>query len=127
MSDYCQQTIYSGIDVELASGEIKHFSLKQEDQINLFGKQVQLATPLEKFEYHADGEPCTYFSREDMQTIVTKAMEFVSYQTTYCNSLYDYIESMESKEDVQSIEYGIEIPEEYQSEVLKDYVSKMKG
>ena len=127
ISSVCQQTIYNGIDVQLSSGETKHYSLKTEDQLNLFGKQVQLSTDATRFEYHADGEPCKWYSREDMTSIVTQAMSFVSYNTTYCNSFYKYIKALTEKEKILSLQYGDEIPEEYQSEVMKDYILQMKA
>lgn len=127
VSNVCQQTIFNGIDVQLSSGETKHYSLKTEDQINLIGKQVQLATDATQFEYHADVEPCEWYSREDMQKIVDTAFQFVSFNTTYCNSFYKYINSLSDKSQIQSLVYGIEIPEQYQSPVYKDYLSKMKA
>lgn len=127
VSNACQQTIHNGFDVQLSSGETKHYSLKTEDQINLMGKQVQLTTSSSQFEYHADGQPCEWYSRTDMQKIVDTAFQFVSMNTTYCNSLYQYINSMTDKSKVQAIVYGIDIPEQYQSPVYKDYLAKMKA
>lgn len=57
---------------------------------------MQLLAGAEKLEYHEDGEPCKYFTAEDMQKIIEKAMS-----------------------------WGMEIPEEFQNEVLKDYMKKM--
>lgn len=124
MSEKCNKIIFDGIDINLSTGE-KHFSLTIEDQLNLFGKQVQLATDTDKFEYHADGELCVYYSKEDMMKIINSAMQFVSYQTTYCNSIFKWINSLDDEEVINNIKYGDEIPEEYQSEVLKDYIILM--
>ena len=38
-------------------------------------------------------------------------------------SLKNYINSLEDIETIGSVEYGMEIPEEYQSEVLKSLIS----
>ena len=57
----CEQTIYSGVDVSTSSG-VEHFSLTEKDQLNLFGKKMQLLAGEEKLEYHEDGHPCKYFS-----------------------------------------------------------------
>lgn len=124
VSNTCQQIIFDGIDINLSIGE-KHFGLTIEDQLNLFGKQSQLISGEEKFEYHADGESCIYYSKEDMLKIIESAMKFVSYHTTYCNSLFQWINSLENKEQIEKIKYGDDIPEEYQSEVLKDYIVLM--
>lgn len=121
MSNICQSTIYSGIDVELSTG-IEHFSLTQEDQINLFGKQVQLSQGVDRLEYHQDGHPCVYYSAIDMLKITTEAMKFVSYHTTYFNSLSTWIANA-TDEELPLIYYGVQIPEQYVSEVLADYLT----
>lgn len=125
VSSVCKETIYSGVDVELPTGSTEHFSLKEEDQINLFGKQAQITAGITQLEYHQDGHPCRYYTVEEMTAIITAAMQFVSYHTTYCNSLYTWINSVEDKEDLQKITYGASIPIEYQSEVLQTYLLSM--
>ena len=121
----CKETIYAGVDVELPTGSTEHFSLKEEDQINLFGKQAQITAGITQLEYHQDGHPCRYYTVEEMTAIITAAMQYVSYHTTYCNSLYTWINSVTDKEDLQGITYGVSIPDEYQSEVLKAYLLSM--
>ena len=128
MSGMCQSTIFNGFDVELSSGETKHFSLTYEDQINLIGKQLQVAQGEENIEYHPSStptSPCVYYPNADMAKIIETAFAFKSYHSTYCNSLYVWIDNCESKEEVEAIYYGITVPEEYQSVVLQDYVKAM--
>lgn len=124
ISQICQSTVFAGVDISISSGT-EHFSLKDEDQLNLFGKQAQLAAGSEKLEYHEDGNPCRYYSAEDMQKIINGAMEFKSYHTTYGNSLNMWIKGCAKASEIAKIEYGAPIPEEYQSEVLKDYLAEM--
>ena len=50
---------------------------------------------------------------------------FVTFEVTWFRDLRIYINSLQTKEEVESIEYNIIIPEEYQSEVLKDLLAKM--
>lgn len=126
ISRACEQIIYSGVDVTLTDGSTEHFSLTEHDQLNLFGKQVQLAAGAEQLEYHSDGQPCRYYSAADMQTIITAAMQHVSYHTTYCNAVNMWIAGCESAEEVQAIYYGAVVPAEYQSDVLKAYIASMK-
>lgn len=122
VSEVCEQTIYDGVTVILPNSQ-EHFSLTEKDQLNLFGKQVQLAAGAELLEYHQDGHPCRYYTAEEMQLIITSAMQYVSYHTTYCNSLNMWIAGTETEEEVNNIYYGADVPEEYQSEVLKDYLA----
>ncbi len=121
VSSACEKAIYAGIDVEISTG-VEHFSLTEKDQINLFGKKMQLLAGEEKLEYHEDGQPCKYFSVADMQNIVDRAMFFVSYNTTYCNAMNMWIKSAEKASELEKIQWGAEVPEEFQNEVLKDYM-----
>ena len=82
-------------------------------------------TGSERFEYHEDGNPCRYFSAEEMQKIITATMAYKTYHATYCNALNMWIKNAETLEEVNSIYYGVEIPEAYQNEVLKDLIVKM--
>ena len=125
VSSVCKETIHSGVDVELPTGSTEHFSLKEEDQINLFGKQAQITAGVTQLEYHQDGHPCRYYTVEEMTAIITAAMQFVSYHTTYCNSLYTWINAVTGKDDLKEITYGVSIPVEYQSEVLQTYLLSM--
>lgn len=124
----CNAIITAGINVTLPNGNVEHFSLEENaqkhDQLNLFGKQVQIAAGLEQLEYHQDDGPCRYYTAEEMQQIITEAMFHVSYHTTYCNALNMWIKGAETKEEVNAIFYGASIPEEYQNKVLKNYLAK---
>lgn len=127
VSKACQQTIFNGIDVTLSDGSIGHFSLTEHDQLNLFGKQVQISAGTTEVEYHADGQPCKYFSATDMQIIIETAIYYVSYQTTYCNALNMWISGCQTSEDVSLITYGLDVPVEYQSDVLKTYLAQISS
>jgi len=54
-----------------------------------------------------------------MNEIVATATAFKIYHTTYYNALKGYINALDNLEDIAAVEYGMEIPEEYQSDVLK--------
>ncbi len=119
----CEETIFAGMDVELSTG-VEHFSLTEKDQLNLFGKKMQLFAGEEKLEYHEDGQPCRYFTQEDMQKVIEAAMDFVSWNTTYCNALNMWIKATTKQSALKEIFWGAEVPEEHQSEVLKDYIKR---
>ena len=122
ISAACESSIYNGVDVTL-SGGTEHFSLTEKDQLNLFGKQAQLAAGVTQLEYHQDGRACKYYSAEDMQAIIGAAMQHVSFQTTYCNSLFMWLESCTKASEMAEIVYGCEVPVEHQSAVLKVYMN----
>lgn len=118
----CDKIIYDGMDVTLTDGSTEHFSLTDHDQLNLFGKQVQLAAGTDQLEYHSDGQACRYYSAKDMQLITSAAMAYVSYHTTYCNAVNMWIAGCETTDEIQQIYYGADVPETYQSDVLKAYL-----
>lgn len=122
ISKKCEDTIYNGVDVKMPDGTY-HFSLTEEDQLNIFGLQAKISAGQTALEYHADGQPCKYYSVEDIQKLITAAMTFVSYNTTYCNSLNMWIKAETDSAVIENIYYGIDIPEKYQSDVLKKYTS----
>ena len=118
LSRQCQEAIVNGVDVELSSGEIKHYSLSVEDQLNIASMVTMLQQGVSAVPYHADGELCEYYSTEDMQRIATSATEWKTYHITYFNSLKNWVSSMDTVEDVASVTYGDEIPSEFCSVVL---------
>lgn len=126
MSAY-QAVKTSGFDIEL-SGGTEHFPLKDEDVTFLFGKQLELqGSTEEEISYQDSENRCKLYSREDMQLIISKALLFVNFQTTYRNNLCEWIDECSSTEEVNSISYGATIPEEYQNEVYKKYLTQMEG
>lgn len=125
VSAACEQIIYAGINVTLSDGSVEHYSLTIEDQLNLFGKLNQISAGAQQLEYHADGQPCRYYTVADMQTIVQAAMWHVSYHTTYCNAINMWIAGCKTSEEVQEIFYGADVPSKYQSEVLQSYLDQI--
>lgn len=122
VSHACKQIIYAGVDVALADGTIEHYSLTECDQINLLRKQVEVSSGKKQIEYHADGRHFRYYSSVDMQTIIRVASQYISYHTTYCNALNIWIERSQTIDEISKIYYGIDVPEEYMSEIFKVYL-----
>lgn len=118
MSKTCNQLIEAGFDIEL-NGQIEHFSLTTQDQLNLISLSAMVASGAEAIPYHADGQVCRFYSNAEMTAIVNAATNFKIYHTTYYNALKNYINSLNTLEALEAIQYGIELPEEFQSEVLK--------
>ena len=118
MSRTCNQVIEAGFDIELG-GKVEHFSLTTQDQLNLISLSSMAANGMEAIPYHADGEVCRFYSNAEMQAIVTQATAFKIYHTTYYNALKNYINSLDTIEEIAAVTYGMPLPEEYQSDVLK--------
>lgn len=120
MSRSCFEVITNGIDVELSDGNIYHFSLTVEDQLNLITISSMISEGQNTLPYHADGEQCVFFSADDMLKVIEAATNFKTYHTTYFNSLKTYILALETIDEIKSVYYGVDIPEEYQSPVWKE-------
>ncbi len=115
-----QQTIQNGVDVLLTSGKEEHFTLKDQDQTSLMGLQTRVLAGDEYIPWHNsnEAEHCKFYSNADMALITSAAMYHVTYHVTYFRDLRIYIRSMKTKEEVESVYYGMEIPSQFQSEPL---------
>ncbi len=127
MNNACNLTITSGFDIVLSDGETYHFSLTTQDQLNLITLSSMVTSGETQIPYHADGELCKFYSAEDINSIITMATQFKTFQVSYFNALKAYIETMEDIETISKVTYGIEIPIEHQSDVLKVLIAQMSG
>lgn len=121
MSAACNSAITAGVNVVLSDGETHHFSLTTQDQLNLIALSTQTVdiNGVEVVPYHADDELCTWYTMADYALISESATALKLYHTTYFNSLKHYINSLESVADVAAVYYGMAVPEEHQSDILK--------
>ena len=117
MSHACRTAIESGIDFQV-HGRTKHFSLTTQDQLNLMSAQTMAQTQA-LIPYHADGEETAFYTSEEINQIAEAVAAFKVRHTTYYNSLKTYINALETIEEIAAITYGVEIPDEYKSDVLK--------
>lgn len=124
-----QAAIQSGFSVTLTDGTVEHFTLSINEQIMLMGLQGKVAAGDEEIPWHTsdESEHCKFYSNADMALIVTAAENVVAWHVTYCKDLCIYIRSLETKEEVAAITYGMELPEAFQSEPLKVMMAAQAG
>lgn len=129
MNNAQQAIIAQGIDVTLTDGTTEHFTLTEHDQTSLMGLQTQVAQGVEQIPWHTSdqSEHCKFYSNADMALITTAAMSCVTWHVTYFRDLRIYIRSLQTKEEVKSVVYGMDIPAEYQSEPLKAMIAAKNG
>ena len=129
-----QERIAYGAEVQLSDGTKERFTLTDRDQLSLMGLQLSstvLPTPQEytqaAFPWHPADESvaCKFYSQEDMLKISKAGFEYVLFHVTYFRDLRIFIRSLGTKEAVESISYGANIPLEYQSEPLKKMLEKV--
>lgn len=118
MSRTCNKTIENGFDIETEDG-IHHYSYALEDQLNLMNLSAAIARGEEQLSYHADGELCRFYTAAEINEIISAGNAWKTYHTTYFNALKAYINSLETIEEIDAITYGIELPEEFKTDVLR--------
>lgn len=120
-----QEIIKNGVEVTLSDGTKERFTLKDQDQTSLMGLQTEVTKGNNQIPWHTadQSEHCKYYSNADMQLILTAAMGFVTYEVTWFRDLRIYINSMETKEEVEAVTYETPIPYEYQSQPLRDMLA----
>lgn len=118
MSSDCNKTIERGFDIETEDG-IHHYSYALEDQLNLMNLSSMIAQGANELSYHADGELCRFYTPEEINEIINAGNAWKTYHTTYFNALKSYINSLETIEEISVITYGVDIPDEFKTDVLK--------
>lgn len=118
MTNECNQIITNGLDLELNAVK-GHFSFTEQNQtyIDLLAARANNGDTL--LPYHADNELDTVFNKEDILKLKEAMDKHVMYHRVYLNSLQIYINSIEDVNRLNDITYGVNIPEEFRSEVLK--------
>jgi len=109
ISKACEDIITQGIDLDN-----EHFSLTQNDQINIGTLYNAAQQGAENLLYHADGELCRYFTSSEIVALFGKVAQHKMYHTTYCNHINAWIRRAETAEEINAIQYGDELPADLQ-------------
>lgn len=116
ISKVCNAVIVAGIDITFGDENV-HFNLSIEDQsnINNLFRVVELGGT--EFPYQSDGGVCRVYSASEIVQIYIAAQTLITSQTTYHNELKQYVQTLESVEDISAIQYGMTLPEPYLTEM----------
>ena len=90
----CEEYIYAGTDVTYADGIKEHFTYTLADQSNISEMFTAVMAGATEYPYHADGEICKIYSKEQIVTIYGTLSLFKTEATTYHNSLKAQIKAM---------------------------------
>ena len=106
----CRVAIESGVDVKLSDGNVHHFSLTNQDQLNLMNAMILASSRSTKsIVYHADGEEYKEYSKADIRTIFEEAEEHKLKEINYYRVIKEHAQSVNTKEELQNIYYGMEL------------------
>lgn len=119
MSQRCSEAITNGVEIELSDGEKYVFSFGITDQLRIVQLYDLAMSGGDFLPYHANGQQTVNYDADDIIKIKQTMDYTIEYNTSYFGSLREYINSMDKVSDVAAVEYGMDIPEEYQSDVLK--------
>lgn len=121
-----QQIVAQGCEVELTDGTKERFTLTTNDQLSLNALSVKTLEGMQIVPWHPADESvhCKFYSEEDMKKITDACMNWVAYHVTYFRDLRIYIRSLQDKDSINAIQYGDNIPTEYQSEVLQSMLAE---
>ena len=118
ISDACNSMIVAGIDMTFGE-ETVHFNLSIEDQSNIANlfRVVELGGT--EFPYQSDGGVCRIYTAVEIAQIYIAAQTMITTQTTYHNELKLYVQSLETAEDIAAVQYGMELPDPYLTEMTE--------
>ena len=115
----CEQDIFDGKVIRLTDGTEAKFSFNMQDQANWFELFcIAFMIPeMEQFPQHFNNGSCQLFSRNDIIIIETSLLLNKMEKTTYCNQLNLYVRSLQTREELLNIQYGMELPQEYMDKI----------
>lgn len=112
--DTCKKIIENGIDF---NGE--HYSLTQEDQINLTNLASMATTGIPGVPYHPDGGLCRIYPAEEITQLAQIAIAWITFHTTYFNHLKAEINATKSIDELLAIHYGSQLSQEHQEHLAE--------
>ena len=105
ISKSCEDYIYAGTDVTLLDNTTKHFTYTLADQSNISEMFTAIMAGATEYPYHADGEICKVYTKEQIVAIYGTLSLFKTEMTTYHNSLKAQINAMTDADAILAIKF----------------------
>ena len=118
----CEDYIYAGTDVTYGDGSVEHFTYNLADQSNISEMFTAVMAGATEYPYHADGEICNIYTKEQIVTIYGTLSLFKTEATTYHNSLKAQINAMTDASAISAIKFK---DTELTGEYLTNYMAMM--
>ena len=118
----CESYIYAGTDVSLPDGTVEHFSYTLADQSNISEMFTAIMAGATEYPYHADGEICKIYTKEQIVTIYGTLSLFKTEATTYHNSLKAQVNAMTDVDAIIAVKFK---ETELTGEYLENYAAMM--
>ena len=121
ISKACNTVIVDGVDVPVGDQSqgvhMEHFNLSLEDQSNINNLFRVVEMGGTEFPYQADDGSCKVYSATEIAAIYIAAQTLITTQTAYHNALKAYVNVLTESEEIAVIQYGMELPEPFASEL----------
>ena len=118
----CEDYIYAGTDVTYTDGTVEHFTYSLVDQSNISEMFTAIMAGATEYPYHADGEICKIYSKEQIVTIYGTLSLFKTEATTYHNSLKAQVKTMTDADAINVVKFK---ETELTGVYLENYASMM--
>lgn len=118
----CEEYIYAGTDVTYADGVKEHFTYSLVDQSNISEMFTAIMAGATEYPYHADGEICKIYSKEQIVTIYGTLSLYKTETTTYHNSLKAQVNAMTDADVIAAVKFK---ETELTGEYLENYAAMM--
>ena len=105
LSTACEQAICAGLDIQLGEA-VEHFNYSERDQINIkemFDAVIMGAT---MYPYQSEDGQCRTYTAAEILTIYPALAGNKTGQLTYYHQLKEYINTLESVEEIEAVTYG---------------------
>ena len=101
----CESYIYAGTNVTLPDNTTEHFTYTLADQSNISEMFTAIMAGATEYPYHADGEICKIYTKEQIITIYGTLSLFKTEATTYHNSLKAQINAMTDADAISAVKF----------------------
>ena len=118
----CEEYIYAGTSVTYSDGNTEHFTYNLADQSNISEMFTAVMAGATEYPYHADGEICKIYSKEQIVTIYGTLSLFKTEATTYHNSLKAQVNAMTDADAITAVKFK---ETELTGEYLENYAAMM--
>lgn len=118
----CEDYIYAGTNVTYSDGTTEHFTYTLADQSNISEMFTAIMAGATEYPYHADGEICKIYSKEQIVTIYGTLSLFKTETTTYHNSLKAQVNAMTDADAITAVKFK---ETKLTGEYLENYAAMM--
>lgn len=105
----CRETINNGSDVQLSDGASEHFNFSDIDQSNIKQLWDAVKNGATAYPYQSDSGSCKIYKAADIAKIYIAMSMTITSNLTYYHQLKDYVNSLESASDIESVTWGQEL------------------